>query len=265
MGLYLLGIESKPLIYKLLLCCVCSLFCFQSSAEKNPIVDVKLATGGGYFPFVDSNIPVGGWSTKLVKQTVSKINVTTSIEILPWERALKWTNEGQFLGAFPFVYSELRAQEFLFSTPINYVPVHMYVSSQSSFKKPKDLTGKRLCFPLDYELGNSETDIVEKFRMTINRVKDGIGCAKHVQKGWSDAGLTNEYVQVNKLKLGSDQQNEIEILPEELALVPLHFVIPKTNINGQNWMDKFNHGFELLIKSGEKSKIDQQYLKAVSN
>lgn len=234
----------------------------QESVQADRVNDkVKLATGEGYSPYVDKNMPDGGWSISLIKQTFNKMNLDVSIEILPWKRALKWTEEGEFLGTFPFVFSEQRANEFIFSTPINHVPVHMYVSSQSNYSKPSDLMNKRLCFPLGYSLGIAVKSIIERYQMSVNRTKDGRGCVLHVQKGWSDAGLTNGHMQANKFVLDPKLDNKIVILPEQLALVPLHLVIAKNTVNAQQWMEKFDHAFFLLGQSGEKSATDAQFIK----
>lgn len=234
----------------------------QSGATKGK---VKLATGTGYSPFVDSKLPEGGWSTSLVKQTFSKMNLLATVEVLPWNRALKWTQEGKFLATFPFVYSKQRAESFLYSDAINFVPVHMYVASNSPFTSPEQLQNKRLCFPFSYSLDSLEQGIVDKYQMTINRVKDGIGCVKHVQKGWSDAGLTNGYIHAEKLPKNTTNGVTIVIFPEQLALVPLYLVISKDYSNAQQWIEEFNYAFGLLQKSGEKIATEKMYLELIDN
>tara|TARA_R110000751_G_scaffold15290_5_gene49529 strand:+ start:110660 stop:111520 length:861 start_codon:yes stop_codon:yes gene_type:complete len=234
----------------------------QSDASRGKI---KLATGAGYSPFVDSKLPEGGWSTSLVKQTFNKMNLLTIVDVLPWNRALKWTQEGKVLGAFPFVYSKPRSELFLYSTAINYVPVHMYVASNARFSSPEQLQNKRLCFPFSYSLDPLEQGIVDKYQMSINRVKDGIGCIKHVQKGWSDAGLTNGYIHAEKLPKNAANDTSIVIFPEQVALVPLYLVISKDYANAQQWIEEFNYAFNLLQKSGAKAATEQRYLELIDN
>ena len=233
----------------------------QSSALKGK---VNIATGEGYSPFVDYKLPDGGWSTSLVKQTFSKMKLRTTIDVLPWNRALRWTQEGKFLAAFPFVYSETRAKDFLFSTAINFVPVHMYVASESSFTSPEQLKNKRLCFPFSYSLDSLEQGIVNKYQMTINRAKDGIGCVKHVQKGWSDAGLTNGYIHAEKLPKNTTNDIPIVIFPEELISIPLYLVISKDYLNAEQWIQEFNYAFSLLQKNGDKAATDKLYLELIN-
>jgi len=225
---------------------------------------VWLATGEGYSPFIDNKLPDGGWSTSLIKQAFNKLNLDTEIDVLPWNRALKWTQDGRFLAAFPFVYSKQRAEHFWFSPPINFVPVHMFVASNSTFTSPDQLKNKRLCFPFSYSLDSLEQDIVDKYQMHINRVKDGIGCVKHVLKGWSDAGLTNGYIHANKLPKSEAKDISIVIFPEQLALIPLYLVIGKDYPNAEKWIAEFEHAFSLLVKSGEKAATDQRFLDLIN-
>jgi polar amino acid transport system substrate-binding protein len=155
-----------------------------------------------------------------------------------------------------------------FSTPINFVPVpvpvHMYAASDAIFTSPEQLMNKRLCFPFSYSLDSLEQGIVDKFQMKINRVKDGIGCVKHVQKGWSDAGLTNGYIRANKLPKNEGDDISIVIFPEQLALIPLYLVIGKDYPNAKKWLAEFDYAYTLLQLSGEKAAEDQRYLDLIN-
>ncbi len=234
----------------------------KGSLSHSP--SIKIATGSHYSPYVDEKLPGGGWSTSIITRVLEGMSLKTDIMILPWDRALKWTIDGKVLGSFPFVYSKKRAEQLIFSMPINYVPVHMYVSKQSGFSSLDALSGKRLCFPLDYDLSSIESQIISKFSMTVNRVKDGIGCIKHVQKGWSDAGLINGYINTNKMSDSHWQAKHIHIFEQQLALVPLYFVVGKGTPNAQVWMDEFNFVLADLDASGELDQINLRFQKQLS-
>ncbi|WP_158966886.1 ABC transporter substrate-binding protein [Paraglaciecola sp. L3A3] len=225
---------------------------------------IKIATGDHYSPFIDDKLPNGGWSVSIVQRVLEKLSVQAEIIYLPWDRALKWTNEGQIFGSFPFVYSPQRAETLLFSKPINHVPVYMYVAQNSEFSTLESLTTKRLCFPYDYALSSLEKDIVNKYAMTINRVKDGTGCIKHVLKGWSDAGLINSYIDISKLSAVQDEEQMIKVFAQQLALVPLHFVISKQGKDSQLWIDKFDQALAQIDSNGERAIIDNQYRKLLN-
>ena len=258
----------KRLCLPISLCFGIALLSFElpaSQAEELPERGtIALATGSGYAPFVGNKLHKGGWSVDVVRQAFNRLSLDIILEVLPWDRALKWTNEHEVLAAFPFVFTAKRAESFLFSKPINHVPIHMYVAAQSEYSNIEQLRGKRLCFPLSYSLGEVEKATLEKYEMTINRAKDGYGCIQHVNKGWSDAGLTNGYINANRLNK-TPNQSAIKIFETQLGVLPLYLVISKNHPQSQKWIDEFNHGLALLESSGEKSDIDQQHLQLIHN
>ena len=226
--------------------------------------EINVTTGEGYFPYVDNNFMLGGWSRALVQQTFLTMGHELSVEILPWARGLKWTLEGTFLGTFPYVYSAERAEQFLFSKAINQVPIRMYVATDSAFKKIEQIQGKRLCIPHGYTIGQAEQRIIEQYAMTVNRAKDAIGCVGQVQRGWSDAGLTNGYIAAHKISQSKNGEAPIIIFPQELSFEPLYFLVSKTYPNAQQWIDEFNQAFATLEKSGQKQNIDELFLRAIT-
>jgi polar amino acid transport system substrate-binding protein len=225
---------------------------------------VSLTTGEGYFPYVDNQFIFGGWSRALVQQTFLLMELDIDVEILPWSRGFKWTKEGQFLGTFPYIYSPERAELFLFSLPINQVPIRMYVASNSAFKTIEQMQGKRLCIPHGYNIGHAEQLIINQYAMTVNRAKDSIGCVGQVQRTWSDAGLTNGYIAADKIGDTQNGDSPIVIFPQELSFEPLYFLISKTYPDAQKWMDQFNHAFETLEKNGQKQSIDQMFIHSIT-
>jgi polar amino acid transport system substrate-binding protein len=85
-----------------------------------------------------------------------------------------------------------------------------------------------------------------------------------VQKGWSDAGLTNGYIQADRLPINEINGNSIIIFPEQLALIPLHLVIGKRYPDALRWLQEFDHAFTLLQQSGEKAAEDKRFLDLIN-
>jgi polar amino acid transport system substrate-binding protein len=251
-------------MYCLLLCLGMNISYAQVESKDETAQLIKIATGESYFPFVDSSFLLGGWSKALVEATFSLMSVEVSFEILPWDRGLKWTQEAKSLGAFPYIASKQRSEKFLYSLPINFVPVRLYVASDSVFNRIEDIQGKRLCIPHGYSIGKAEQTVIDQFAMTINRAKDGIGCVGQVQRGWSDAGLTNGYIQAIKLRHHTETEEPIRIFPQALSSEPLYFLISKSYPDAQLWMDRFNQAFLQLAENGQKQQIDQLFLAALS-
>lgn len=226
---------------------------------------IRLATGQGYYPFVSASLPQGGWSQALVTQTFHRMGYEVDIHILPWSRGKMWTDEHRFLGTFPYVRSPKREQEYYFSVPINYIPVRFYVSRASNITDIQELSGKRLCLPYGYSDEFASGGIVDRLNLKINRVVDGAGCIGHVQRGWSDAGLTNSYVSLNELTNTRLIDDKLLVLPTEVEQVSVHFIISKSYPNGREWMDNFNQTFQQLSKDGTKAKIDHIFSQIIDS
>lgn len=252
---------------QLLLVSVYLVGCVVASANENGTVrgKIKITTGEGYFPFIDENFVEGGWSRAIINRVFSLMNLDVEVVILPWDRALLWTQEGKMLGAFPYVFSQERDSSFLYSMPINTVPIRLYGSPHGPFQTLNDIQGRRLCLPHGYSISHAVKDIIEQYSLSLNRAKNGKGCVGQVMRGWSDVGLTNGYVAADKLDKGDEQNEPIHIFSEELSSEPLYFLISKTYPDAQQWMNEFNYALEQLEKSGQKQKIDQYYLQVLAH
>ncbi|WP_166424697.1 transporter substrate-binding domain-containing protein [Paraglaciecola sp. 20A4] len=231
-----------------------------SSALVNTTSEqIRLATGEGYYPYVSQRLPQGGWSQALVVGTFLEMGHKVDIHTLPWGRGQMWTEEKRFLGTFPYVYSAQRAEKFFFSTAINYISVRFYVAKTSNITDIQQLKNKRLCLPFGYSDDFAHDGVVDKLNLKINRVLDGAACIGHVQRGWSDAGLTNRYVSLNEVNNNRLIDSELRVLPTDLEKVNLHFIISKSYPDGQTWMERFNRAFSTLTKDGRKASIDQKF------
>ena len=261
------GLHTKVRIFLATALCLCQFFSFASDGQKEVAKQrgaINVTTGEGYFPYIDNKFMFGGWSRALVQQTFLNMQLDIDVEILPWARGLKWTQEGKFLGTFPYVYSAARAELFLFSKPINMVPIRMYVAVNSEFKTIEQIQGKRLCIPHGYTIGAAEQSIIQQYAMTINRAKDARGCVGQVERAWSDAGLTNGYIAPDKISQTKDGEATIMIFPQELAFEPLYFLISKTYPDAQRWMEEFNLAFATIEANGQKESIDQMFLQNIT-
>lgn len=226
---------------------------------------IRLTTGQSYFPFISAKMPHGGWSQALVTRTFAEMGLNVDIHILPWSRGERWTTEQRFLGTFPYVYSAQRAKKYYFSKPINFIPVRFYVSKASNFTDVQQLKDKRLCLPYGYSAEFVKGGVVESLNLKINRVVDGAACIGHVQRGWSDAGLTNDYVSVNEVNNDRLTDSKLVVLKKYVEQVSLHFIISTSYPEAKMWMDKFDRAFQRLIKSGAKAEIDNKFIRLLDS
>ncbi len=64
---------------------------------------VRLVTGDDYRPFTDQALPQGGMITEIVDHVFQKMGYQAEIEFHSWSRGYTLSEEGAFLGTFPYV------------------------------------------------------------------------------------------------------------------------------------------------------------------
>lgn len=225
----------------------------------------SLVTGDSYFPYVSNSMPSGGWSKAVIMAVFDNMNIQPNVDVFPWARGYKYALENKYLGTFPYVYTEQRNREFLFSEPINAVPVSVYVSAQSGITGLDDLKRKILCLPFGYTLDAQLDSVLTELQIVINNARDAETCIKQVKYGRSDFGLINGYFSEDDLRDKFSSLNEIHVLSEEVAKVPLHFIISRTMDNAVQHMREFNTALKRIEQNGIRHKIDTEYLQLLKS
>ncbi|GAC12770.1 substrate-binding periplasmic protein [Aliiglaciecola lipolytica] len=220
---------------------------------------VALTTGDNYYPFVDPKALDNGWSVAIMKAVFQQMEKELNIDVLPWQRGYKWAYEGRYEGTFPYVFTNERAQRFLYSNPINSVPVRVYTAKHKHITSMEQLTKGRLCLPRGYSLSSELESVIKEYQLIIQTAADAGGCVLQVEKGWSDLGFINGYMKsenVNRLFTSMDKVNVLEI---PIANIPLYYIVSRKNIDAQLHIERFNQALDAIIASGEKQKIDQRF------
>lgn len=236
--------------------------CHTVAAESKS--NTNLVTGDTYFPYISDRLPHGGWSQAIIKAVFKNMDMSVKVDSLPWSRGYQWTLDGVYDGTFPYVYNEKRNQEFLFSNPINTVPMRIFVAADSNISNFESLYKKLLCLPYGYNLDATSEQFVKKLKIAINHAKDAAGCAGQVLKGWSDFGLINGYFEEKELEERFGSFRDVRILEQELGQVSLHFIVSRNMPKANAYMTKFNSALLELESSGEKALIDKQFLTLLS-
>ncbi|WP_088328373.1 transporter substrate-binding domain-containing protein [Lacimicrobium sp. SS2-24] len=238
---------------------LCLSLILSTAASSELSKSVTLVTNDDYFPYAHESVPGGGWSKAIVEAVFDEMGIDTETHKLPWSRGLMWTGQGKYLGTYPYIYSAERAESFYYSVPINRVPVKLYVSRTSGITDPEHLHGKSLCLPHGYSKAGVYAYLTERWNMVMHRAQDGVGCFLQVEKGWSDAGLTNGYLSEPNNLARFDMDSSLAILPIELDSEALHFLISKDYPNASVWVARFNNALDKITETGKRARIDAHY------
>lgn len=236
--------------------------CFACSPVR---AAVSVVTGDSYFPYVSYELPENGWSNAVVKAVFAEMGQDLTIDVVPWSRGFKWTLENKYLGTYPYVYSEERFADFLYSEPINFISVKLFVSADSSIENLTDLKGKRLCLPIGYTISDTIGGLKNTYSLQVNRAADNKGCFGHVEKGWSDVGLINEHISTDRIIQIYGAKGPFRILPETYDTIPLYFIISRSYPDATQSLTQFNQALEAITVNGKLEAIRQRYLSLLAD
>ena len=77
-----------------------------------------LLVTGEWEPYTSQKIDGNGFITEIVASAFKEMDVDYEIQFYHWEKCLEMVESGEAFGSFPFIYSENKAENFLFSNPI---------------------------------------------------------------------------------------------------------------------------------------------------
>lgn len=237
-------------------------FCLSLVTNAEP---VAVVTGDSYFPFISDDLPEKGWSNAVIKAVFAQMGEELVIEVVPWSRGFKWALENKYLGTYPYVYSDVRNESFLYSDPINYISVKLFVAQDSSITKLADLESKRMCLPIGYTISDTIGSLKQKYSLKINRAADNKGCFGHVEKGWSDVGLINDHISKGRIRQIYDVTGEFRILPEVYDTIPLYFIISRTYPEASIQLERFNQALAETKENGVLETIRERYMKVLAD
>ncbi|MEP4889143.1 MAG: transporter substrate-binding domain-containing protein [Aliiglaciecola sp.] len=236
----------------------------QANSPSQLNKKIALTTGSNYYPYVDPKAMNNGWSVSIVEAVFQQMGKQVDIDILPWQRGYKWTADGQYAGTFPYVFTEQRAESFVYSNPINLIPVRIYTNKSKVVKSLAELQKARLCLPYGYSLSREQRELIEKYQLVIHNATNAGGCVLQVAKGWSDLGFINGYLQSEKNTELFESLTKVNILQIPVANVPLFYIVSRQLKNAQQQIDQFNEALEQIEQSGVRREIDQRFEKFLS-
>ena len=95
---------------------------------------LKLVTGNDYSPYSDEKLKEGGIFTFIVKKILNKLNISYTLDFLPWARGYDMVKNSKYDATFPYVFTKERSLEVHFSK-ISLVEIKSYIFTNNKNKK----------------------------------------------------------------------------------------------------------------------------------
>jgi len=221
---------------------------------------VELVTGNNYFPYTDERLPEGGLATVLVKAIMARMEVQANITYLPWEEGYAATLSGRFLATYPYIRTDRREAEFLYSDELFAVRPHIFFNFQRApgLTQPSEMAGRSLCLPAGWEVDSYLKEVHASGRMSVVPATNVVGCFKLLYDGKVDA------VSIDR-RLGTAAARAIsnstwfKVRRLTIDSSPNYLIIPKSLPGAQDWINRFNAAKAELRAEGTIGILTTEY------
>lgn len=253
------GTERKlrcraPIVRRLLL----AVFCMPAWVLADE--PVQIVTGNNYEPFSDEGLPAGGMLTELVSRTLEEMGKSSDISFAPWARGYQETLSGRYAATFPYVHTDERAENYLFSNALYEVETRIFVRQADSAQSLADLQGRRLCLPVGYALVEEVRAQLDGLPLEMDNPASMSNCFRMLERERTDFIYSSEPLgQLTALEELGDI-GAVRMLDEVFADSRLHLIVPRDRPGAQQLIDDFNAALAELIEQGVVADIERRHL-----
>ncbi|OIQ24216.1 ABC transporter substrate-binding protein [uncultured Vibrio sp.] len=133
---------------------------------------IKIAAGE-WPPFIGQELEDFGHVGHTIQKVFAQQGYKVEFHFLPWKRAYKKTNEGEFVATAVWMYTEDRAKLFHYSDPVAQEQFVFFHLKETPFdwQSLSDIKGAHLGGGLGYSYGNELDQMIEEEQVTIKRVE----------------------------------------------------------------------------------------------
>ncbi|WP_246533317.1 substrate-binding periplasmic protein [Pseudomonas lalucatii] len=235
--------------------------CLAARAEGD---DLRLVSGDGYAPFTSQELPGGGLLAQVVTQALRQAQVSSSLDWLPWSRGLRMTQQGKYDATFPYVRTEVLAEQFLFSEPLLVVRQHLFSLAGSVYEVDdlQSLSGSRLCYPLGWQLPVAVQAMVEQGRLVRHAPKGLNECARLLLLGRDDVFIANGPIGAAALAATGQPVSRFRRSQSAFGETSLHVIVSRGHPRAAQLLQTVDQSLRRFRGSDRHRRLLGAYLEA---
>lgn len=216
---------------------------------------VSLVSGDDYPPFSGTTLTDGGVLSQLVRQAFEASDMAARVDFKPWTRGYEETLKLEYDATFPYLSTPQRRINYLFSEPLYGLSLRLYVRDESHWQTgtQEELRDATFCLPTGYEVSGWIRQ--ERERLAFVRPRSMEQCHAMLQLGRVDVLISNPDEMAWQAIAPLATPSNVRQLPESVANVTLHLIIPKAHPRAHQLMDSFNSGLQKLDRSGARQQL----------
>lgn len=228
---------------------VLSLTSASALAETAPL---KLVTGTDYAPYVDDRLSDGGPVTALVRQAFAKSGQDVTVAVEPWRRGYEGLLAQRFDGTFPYIRTEQRMREVLFSDPITTVRQHLIVAlgNERAAMASGWMKGKRVCAAVGYGLPPWMDFLIRQGDVQRVTPTQQRSCLSMIVGGRADFMVEDERIAIARRAEQTEREQLATVPGPAASEATLHLIVARHHPNAQQILEAFNQGLAQLRAEG---------------
>ncbi len=234
-------------------CCLLALMSWGVAAET-----LRL-TANLWPPFTDESALNHGLATDLVSTALARAGYPSSYTELPWERAMRRLQRGDYDGLVGAWFSEERALYGHYSRPylINRIRLLQRKGGTIQFRRLSDLYPYRIAVGRGYAYSPEFDNDPQLDKFVVGGFTNA---ARMLSSGRVDLTLEDELVA--RYHFGRelrDIRDTLEFLPRSLSESGLHLLIRRSHPDHQRIVEAFDQAIEAMREDGSYAAIFRRH------
>ncbi|MDA7086666.1 amino acid ABC transporter substrate-binding protein [Pseudomonas sp. SA3-5] len=236
-----------------------STLCMPLWAAAEPL---RLVTGDGYAPFTGKALPGGGLLSQVVQTAFSQGRASSTLDWRPWNRGLRMTLEAQYDATFPYMRSQVMEQDYLFSNPLLVVRAQLFSRAGEVYEVDDlpALAGKRLCYPLGWQLPVAIQSMVESGLLARHAPAGLNECARLLLLQRDDFFIANGPIGAAALEATGEPASRFRRSQSAFPERSLHLIVSRRHPRAEQVLLAFNQGLAGLQAGNQYRQILNDYL-----
>lgn len=222
---------------------------------------LRLVTGNGYHPYTDAQLPYGGLGTMLVKAVFENMGRPTRIEFASWEDGYAGVLDGTYAATFPYIETEERQAEVLYSDPIFTVRPTVFTRANTLrvVSTVSDLRDLVMCKPADWAVDGYLSDWVDSGAIKMMEGTSVPDCFRRLDAGTVDFISVDRLLGTLTAQAVNEQAGWVRIGQLVKAGNSNHFIAARSNPRGPALIQAFNDSMAQLAQRGVKGQLVQRF------
>lgn len=240
-----------------------SLLAFGLMAGAAQAASLDMVTGNDYQPFSDSGLPEGGLAVEVVKKALATQDVDVNVDFLPWARGYKQTARGDVDATFPYIRTDDRKKEVLFSEPFFEIKPQVISAADNPVRfdgEKASLDGLTVCRPVGYAMEPMIDAMIQNGRLDTQD-PDGIGqCPPLVKAGRIDFFVENNFVWPGLAKSEGLDRSNYHVAETPIRTNNLYVIVGKAHPRAGEIITTINNGLSQLHETGQFDQIVTKHI-----